>query len=272
MSLKCIVGLGNPGDKYLQTRHNIGFRVLDTLAERAGQKFQIESKWESRTCKLGDILMVQPLTYMNESGRAISSLARFFRWDPEEILVVFDDISLPLGHLRFRMNGGHGGHNGVRSLLAHLPSDRFARLLPRLRENWWKTRLQEPPMLFSLPPPADSKSPLTSSILELPKNQNHKRNQMNRKYEGMIVLNTQGTESSVDDLVSTVSKELEEEGAKLDEVKQLGRKKFAYNARKLDGGLYVNYVFEAEGDAIDKIQARLKLNHSVHLQHFQRRA
>ena len=128
MSLKCIVGLGNPGDKYLQTRHNIGFRVLDTLAERAGQKFQIESKWESRTCKLGDILMVQPLTYMNESGRAISSLARFFRWDPEEILVVFDDISLPLGHLRFRMNGGHGGHNGVRSLLAHLPSDRFARL------------------------------------------------------------------------------------------------------------------------------------------------
>jgi PTH1 family peptidyl-tRNA hydrolase len=128
VSLKCIVGLGNPGDKYLQTRHNIGFRVLDTLAERAGQKFQIESKWESRTCKLGDILMVQPLTYMNESGRAIGSLARFFRWDPEEILVVFDDISLPLGHLRFRMNGGHGGHNGVRSLLAHLPSDRFARL------------------------------------------------------------------------------------------------------------------------------------------------
>ncbi len=128
MSLKCIVGLGNPGDKYLQTRHNIGFRVLDTLAERAGQKFQIESKWESRTCKIGDVLLVQPLTYMNESGRAIGSLARFFRWDPEQILTVFDDISLPLGHLRFRMNGGHGGHNGVRSLLAHLPTDRFARL------------------------------------------------------------------------------------------------------------------------------------------------
>ena len=128
MSLKCIVGLGNPGEKYVDTRHNIGFRVLDTLAERAGQKFQLESKWESRTCKVGNTLLVQPMTYMNESGRAIGSLARFFRWQPEEVLLVFDDISLPLGHLRFRMNGGHGGHNGVRSMLAHLPSDRFARL------------------------------------------------------------------------------------------------------------------------------------------------
>ncbi len=95
---------------------------------------------------------------------------------------------------------------------------------------------------------------------------------MNRKYEGMIVLNTQGTDSSVDDLVSTVSKEIEEEGAKLDEVKQLGRKKFAYNARKLDGGHYVSYAFEATGETIEKIQARLKLNHSVHLQHYQRLA
>lgn len=128
MSIKCVVGLGNPGDKYVRTRHNVGFRVLDTLAGRVGEKFQLETKWESQTCKMGEVLLVQPQTYMNESGRAIGSLARFLRWEPEEILVVFDDISLPLGHLRFRMNGGHGGHNGVRSLLAHLPSDKFARL------------------------------------------------------------------------------------------------------------------------------------------------
>lgn len=93
---------------------------------------------------------------------------------------------------------------------------------------------------------------------------------MNRKYEGLIVLNTKGTETSIDDLVSSVSKELEEEGANLDEIKQLGRKTFAYNARKLDGGHYVNYIFEADGDVIDKIKTRLKLNTSVHLQHFQR--
>ena len=125
-------------------------------------------------------------------------------------------------------------------------------------------------MLFSLRFLAVLKKPQTSSTPELRRNRKNKRNQMNRKYEGMIVLNTQGTESSIDDLVSTVSKELEEEGAKLDEIKQLGRKKFAYNARKLDGGHYVNYVFEAQADVVEKIQARLKLNNSVHLQHYQR--
>lgn len=93
---------------------------------------------------------------------------------------------------------------------------------------------------------------------------------MNRKYEGMIVLNTQGNETSVDDLVSAVGKEIEEEGAKLDEIKQIGRRKFAYNARKLDGGHYVNYLFDAEADVIEKIKARLALNNAVHLQHYQR--
>ena len=122
------MGLGNPGEKYVMTRHNVGFRVLDILAERAGASFQPVSKWESRICKMGDLTLVQPQTYMNESGRAVGSLARFFRWKPEEILVVFDDVSLPLGTLRFRMNGGHGGHNGVRSMLGHLPSDQFPRL------------------------------------------------------------------------------------------------------------------------------------------------
>lgn len=126
--LKAIVGLGNPGDKYFHTRHNIGFRILDVLAARAGATFKLESKWESRICQVGGISLIQPLTYMNESGRAIGSLSRFYRWQPEEILVVFDDVSLPLGSLRFRLNGGHGGHNGVRSLLAHLPSDAFPRL------------------------------------------------------------------------------------------------------------------------------------------------
>lgn len=128
MSLKCVVGLGNPGEKYQDTRHNVGFRVIDLVAQRAGERFSLESKWESQTCKIDGVMFVKPMTYMNESGRAISSLARFFQWSTEEILVVFDDIALPLGSLRFRMKGSHGGHNGVRSLLAHLPHDRFARL------------------------------------------------------------------------------------------------------------------------------------------------
>ncbi|WP_367871104.1 30S ribosomal protein S6 [Luteolibacter sp. Populi] len=91
-----------------------------------------------------------------------------------------------------------------------------------------------------------------------------------RKYEGLIILNTKTTEGSVDELVSAVGKEIESEGAKLDEVQQIGRRKFAYNSRHLESGHYVNYFFKAEPDAIVRIQEKLKLNGHVHLQHFQR--
>ncbi len=93
---------------------------------------------------------------------------------------------------------------------------------------------------------------------------------MNRKYEGLIVLNTKGKEDSVDELVGAVAKEMEAEGAKLDEIKQLGRRNFAYNARHLEAGHYVNYVFEADAQQIQNIQNKLKLNELVHLQHYQR--
>lgn len=93
---------------------------------------------------------------------------------------------------------------------------------------------------------------------------------MSRKYEGLIVLNSQGQEDSLNDLVSAVAKEMESGGAKMDEIQQLGRRKFAYNARHLDGGHYVNYIFEADPADIEKIQAKLELNGSVHLQHYQR--
>jgi len=95
---------------------------------------------------------------------------------------------------------------------------------------------------------------------------------MSRKYEGLIVLNSQGQEDSLNDLVSAVAKEMEAEGAKMDEIQQLGRKKFAYNARQVDGGHYVNFIFEAAPEAIEKIQAKLDLNDGIYLQHYQRLA
>ena len=125
--LKVIVGLGNPGEKYEDTRHNVGFRILDLLVERAGESWGMEGKWEARVAKIGGVLFVQPQTFMNESGRSIGSISRFFGWKPEQILIVYDDTALSLGSLRFRMKGGHGGHNGIRSLLAHLPSENFPR-------------------------------------------------------------------------------------------------------------------------------------------------
>jgi len=93
---------------------------------------------------------------------------------------------------------------------------------------------------------------------------------MKRKYEGIIVLNTKGKEDGVDAMVSTVSSELEDEGASLEQVEQLGRRKFAYNARHLEAGFYVNFTFQAEPEAITKIRNRLKLNNDIFLQHYQR--
>ncbi len=94
---------------------------------------------------------------------------------------------------------------------------------------------------------------------------------MTRNYEGLIILNSKGIEGTIDDLISSVGKEIEAEGGKLEEVQQLGRREFAYPAKHLDGGHYVNYLFAADSSAIEKIQTRLKLNDKVHLQHYQTR-
>ena len=93
---------------------------------------------------------------------------------------------------------------------------------------------------------------------------------MSRKYQGLIILNTKSLEGTIDELVTSVSKEIESEGAKLDKIVNLGRREFAYESNHLQGGQYVNYYFEGSNDIVDKIQARLRLNTKVHLQHFQR--
>ena len=126
--LKLIVGLGNPGREYEGTRHNIGFEVLDLWAQEKGVAFEPERKWEGELAKAGGVTALKPLTFMNLSGRSVASLARFYRWTPEQILVVYDDVSLPVGTLRFRANGGDGGHNGIKSLIACLGSKEFPRL------------------------------------------------------------------------------------------------------------------------------------------------
>jgi len=93
---------------------------------------------------------------------------------------------------------------------------------------------------------------------------------MSRKYQGVIVINAQGKEESVDEMVSNIGKEIEEEGGKLEQIDQLGKREFVYNARHLSHGFYVNYHFEAEPDMIDKLRKRLSLNKTVHLQHYDR--
>ncbi len=126
---RLIVGLGNPGRQYERTRHNIGFMVLDRLADDAGTGFESRPKWQGHLAKLADgTLLLKPQTFMNLSGRCVRQVAAFHKWTPEQVLVVYDDVALPLGRLRFREKGSAGGHNGIKSMIEHLGSDAFPRL------------------------------------------------------------------------------------------------------------------------------------------------
>ena len=131
--MKIIIGLGNPTEKYKNTRHNVGFRVLDCLAERIGGGFYTESKFKSQIQKgilnSQQVLLVKPQTYMNLSGEAVAMIMGYFKSDISDIIVVYDDISLNLGTLRFRANGSDRGHNGIKSIIKSLGNNKnFARL------------------------------------------------------------------------------------------------------------------------------------------------
>jgi PTH1 family peptidyl-tRNA hydrolase len=130
--MKLIVGLGNPGRRYRDTRHNVGFAVVDLLAERHGAIFE-GAPGEALMARLrmlgpGGTLIVKPLTFMNLSGAAVSEVARYFRVDLPDVLVVADDVSLPLGRLRARPRGSDGGHKGFRSIIGQFGSQEFPRL------------------------------------------------------------------------------------------------------------------------------------------------
>ena len=128
VAVKVIVGLGNPGPKYRGTRHNIGFAVLDELARRANLAFDaapveaMTARWRDR-----DTLLAKPMTFMNASGEAVGALLRYFKIEQKDLLVIVDEVQLPLARLRARARGSAGGHNGLKSLIAHL-GDEFARL------------------------------------------------------------------------------------------------------------------------------------------------
>ena len=132
MDLQLLVGLGNPGAKYAETRHNVGFMVLERMAGAAGASFRSQPRLQGQLAEVGSgearLRLLMPQTYMNESGRSIRAALDWYRLDPSQLLVLVDDMDLPLGRLRLRASGSAGGHNGLRSTIAHLGSQDFARL------------------------------------------------------------------------------------------------------------------------------------------------
>lgn len=126
-----IVGLGNPGEQYENTRHNVGFLVADELGERGSFPIQrLKFKALTNTAVIGGqgALVMKPTTYMNLSGEAVGEAARFYKIPPGRVLVISDDVDLPLGKLRIRTGGSAGGHNGLKSVIQHLGADQFPRL------------------------------------------------------------------------------------------------------------------------------------------------
>lgn len=126
-----LVCLGNPGDQYENTRHNVGFLTADALGERLNKPIQrLKFKALTNTVEYGGtkVLVMKPTTYMNLSGEAVREACQFYKLPPERVLVVCDDVSLPVGKLRLRRNGSAGGHNGLRSIIGQLHSDQFPRL------------------------------------------------------------------------------------------------------------------------------------------------
>jgi PTH1 family peptidyl-tRNA hydrolase len=132
VALQLIVGLGNPGPQYANTRHNCGFMVVDRLAERWGIPLALEKQFQGSYGEGfalgGKRRLLKPATYMNRSGEAVRAVLDWYKLDPRSVLVVYDDADLPLGRLRLRGSGSAGGHNGMKSVIQHLGSEAFPRL------------------------------------------------------------------------------------------------------------------------------------------------
>jgi PTH1 family peptidyl-tRNA hydrolase len=133
LPLRIIVGLGNPGPEHLVTRHNAGFWFVDLLARRHGGEFRDYRKFSGETAKVNiegqEIVLLKPTTYMNRSGLSIRQLSDFYKFSPDDILIAHDELDLPVGSVRLKQGGGHGGHNGLRDAIAHIG------------ETFWRLRL-----------------------------------------------------------------------------------------------------------------------------------
>lgn len=132
-AIRLVVGLGNPGREYENTRHNVGFMVVEQLAAQAAgasgpTPWRAVREWKAEIAQIDGLLLCKPMSYMNLSGKPVGAVARFYKIAPAEILIVYDDVALPLGKLRLRPGGSAGGHNGLKSLIEQLGTQAFPRL------------------------------------------------------------------------------------------------------------------------------------------------
>jgi peptidyl-tRNA hydrolase, PTH1 family len=162
--VKLIVGLGNPGLPYEATRHNIGFRVIDALGEvhRLGRGCRLPTaEYRAGVIAAESVILAKPLTYMNSSGKAVADLCMHFSLTPSDLIVVHDDLDLPLGHIRLKIQGGDAGHYGVRSIIKHLNTHVFT----RIRVGIGRPASKEEVVAFVLSPFSADELPLVAEAV-----------------------------------------------------------------------------------------------------------
>lgn len=133
--MKLVVGLGNPGKKYSKTKHNIGFISLDHYTDTNNLKLKKERKFHGKSLKIGDLVLLKPQTFMNNSGISIKAVMDYYNIDIWDILIIYDDLDLPLGKTRLREKGSAGGHNGIKSIISHIKTEEFKRVRVGIDKN-----------------------------------------------------------------------------------------------------------------------------------------
>ena len=185
-SLKIIVGLGNPGPEHLLTRHKVGFWFVDALAANTGGKFRSHAKFHGDICRVqlcgAEITLLKPMTYMNRSGLAIRALCDYLKVPPGEMLVAHDELDLPVGEARFKLGGGHGGHNGLRDTITHVGPE------------FWRLRL-------GIGHPGDKSQVIDYVLHRAPKNEEEQILEgMGEALEALPVFLEQGAEKAMNGL------------------------------------------------------------------------
>jgi PTH1 family peptidyl-tRNA hydrolase len=163
--VKLVVGLGNPGKEYEKTRHNVGWWVLDEVSKELGISFSREkfnSLYGETKLNGEKVFFLKPLTYMNRSGESVSRFARFFKIEPKDILVIYDDLDLPLGKVRLRLKGSSGGHRGVQSVIESLGTQEF----PRIRVGIGRPERKEEVVDYVLSPFKEEELPLIEEAVK----------------------------------------------------------------------------------------------------------
>ena len=126
--MKIIVGLGNPAEKYQKVRHNLGFLVVNEYAKQVNGQWASDKKLKAEIIKIGDLILAKPQTYMNNSGLGVVALVKYFKASPEDVIIIHDELDLPLGKIKVRIGGAAAGHHGVESIIKALNSDQFIRV------------------------------------------------------------------------------------------------------------------------------------------------